>query len=81
MRIYSYKEFSWEKGMLYLGVDYTGISIRSDMDNPEMYWIMFPEGESQDFYNKTRAKDNAVQYAMDLLNQGKYLMKITQETP
>lgn len=61
-----FRDFKWEDKKLFVGKDKTGFEIIQ----LELYKIKFPDGElSKDFYNLTRAKDNAVRKAMDLLEQ------------
>jgi hypothetical protein len=69
MKHYSTNNFHWKKDELYEGTKKTGISvtpwlIEGSLDNNQ-YKIKFAEGDySEDFYNISRAKDNALKYAM-----------------
>lgn len=56
--------------MLYLGQEYVGVSLDSDLDHPKLYYIMTDKGESQDKYNLTRAKDNGIRTFMEDMQKG-----------
>lgn len=60
-----YEDFKWDKGMLYLGKEYVGVSYRQDIDNHKLYWLMTDLGESAYPYNETRVKDNGVRTCME----------------
>ena len=69
------QDFKWKNKKLYLRDKYTGVSVIKvkDQDNyPEMYQIKWEEplyGFSEDFYNLSRAKDNAVKYVQKQENK------------
>lgn len=70
MRMYS--DFTWKGTKLYLGSEDTGFSVEYDGDYgfDHFYRIRWPDGVlSQDVYNLTRTKDNAVNTAMSIENR------------
>ncbi len=82
MKMYGSDDFHWEKDELYEGTKKTGISvvlhhvgarpfIKSD-GRYDFYKIQFSdnlEDLSTDYYNISRAKDNAMKYAMQEKNK------------
>jgi len=66
MKHYATDDFHWEKNELYEGTKKTGISVVfENYAQFSMYRIKFAEGDySEDYYNISRAKDNALKYAM-----------------
>lgn len=65
-----YEDFHWKNGMLYLKKEYIGVSLIPHPEYPDMYYIMTDLGESDDFYNKTHAKDNGIKLAMEDIQKG-----------
>lgn len=69
---YGTSHFSWKDYELYFRNQKTGISIvlfPSVSGRRSLWKIKFPAGTlSDDFYNETRAKDNAKKYEMRRLN-------------
>lgn len=69
MTIYGQHNFSWKKNELYQGKEKTGISVILYCPIDNLYRIRFSDGRlSSDYYNLTRAKDNAKKYEMRRLN-------------
>lgn len=74
MRVYNRKELTWVKNSLWVGDTYI-CAIVPDETYGNMFWIKWPNGDkSTDFYSLTRAKDHAVNLALEDLNLN------TQET-
>lgn len=75
MTVYGIKSLIWKENKLYhptfMGDRYI-LEIIVDETYPTMYWIEWAGGKrSSDFYNLTRARDNAVKHTlMDLNKQG-----------
>lgn len=68
MRVYSYKEFSWKENDLFYQEELL-YAVVSDEKYPSMFRIKWPDGIlSADFYNLTRARDNAISLAMVQFN-------------
>lgn len=67
MRHYSSREFSWKKDNLYLNSKKTDIFILLHSTYENMYWVILDKEET-DFYNLSRAKDNAIKYALRRMN-------------
>lgn len=68
--MHSRKELSWVKNSLWHKGNYIS-AIVEDTAHPGMFCIKWPDGsESNDYYNKTRAKDHAIRLALKDLNNG-----------
>jgi hypothetical protein len=64
----SYRDFNWKKDKCFLGNEYIG-KIVEDQNVKGMFWIEWPDHiRSNDFYNKTRAKDNLIKYVIETRN-------------
>lgn len=62
------EEFSWKNNELYRK-DTLVARIEKDGEQKKMWWIEFPAGTfSADYYNKSRAKDNAIALLLTELN-------------
>lgn len=70
MSTQSYGKYKWVKNDLYLYDTPTGMSVVPDLSTPYlMFRIKFEDGNlSQDLYNHTRAKDNAIKFHQRLDN-------------
>lgn len=63
MRHYGYEDFYWHNNELYTSTDEYICKVELYKEEPK-YKIRWPNDLSEDFYNLTRAKDNAVKIAM-----------------
>lgn len=65
----SYKDFSWKKNKLFLKEEDIKVSVVPDKENKDMFRIKWGNKEvSDDFYNKSRAMDNALCFEMACRN-------------
>lgn len=63
--------FNWKDNKLYLGPKDTKYSIRQDPVEKGMYWVVWPDKTvSEDYYNLTWAKTNAIRAASLDYNTG-----------
>jgi len=65
---YSYNEANWENDQLFIRNKKTGVSLIPHEKHKKMYRIKWSDGTFGDFYNKTRAKDNATKATLNVLN-------------
>lgn len=55
-----YSKYTWKKDKCYLGTEYIG-EVKKDHHTPTMFRFIWPDGhESEDYFNKDRAKDNLI---------------------
>lgn len=72
---YQYADHSWKNNRLYLRRKSTKISLIPHIDhihNPNnypMFKIRFEDGTLSDYYNESRAKDNAIKYVCSTWNR------------
>lgn len=59
----------WKKDKLYRGKKWTGYKVSQDVEKPTMFRIIKEGWVSEDYFNKTRAKDNAMHLATRMLNK------------
>lgn len=58
-----YSEAKWRDNKLYIRNKKTEVSIVPDQEHPDLWRVSWSDGKiSPDFYNLTRAKDNAVRW-------------------
>lgn len=66
--IHGRKEFSWVKNSLWYKDNYI-LALVPDEEHKHMFWIKWPDGtKSADFYNITRAKQNALTLTLKEMN-------------
>lgn len=71
---YQYADHSWKSNKLFLRKKNTNVSLVPHVDpihNPDnypFYKIKFEDGTLSDYYNETRAKDNAIKYIVSTWN-------------
>lgn len=63
-----YSEAKWKDNKLFVRNVDTGISIGPDQEYPKLYRIGWDNWISPDFYNKTRAVDNAMRIYQQYMN-------------
>lgn len=62
-----WRGFNWRENQLYVQEDNTGVSIVPDATYADLWRVRWPDGVlSDDFYNKTMAKENARTIAAQL---------------
>lgn len=62
-------DLTWKKNKLYHRSKWTGFQIGPDQEKPTMFRIGKANWISEDYYNKTRAKDGAMHLAARMLNK------------
>lgn len=68
MRIYARDEFKWVSNSLWLKDEYL-LAVVEENDKPGMWRIVWADdSKSEDFYNKSRAKENALVYELRIRN-------------
>lgn len=53
------KYLNWKNNQLYYGQEFTGTYLRPHQDYPNLFYISTKLGETDDFYNISRAKQHA----------------------
>ena len=62
-------EFKWVRNSLWFKDEYL-LAVVPHETLKDMFWIKWPDGDkSEDFYNISRAKDNAVTYGVRKANR------------
>lgn len=70
MTIHSRKELKWVKSSLWYKDTYI-LAIVEDLEQKGMFWIKWPDGtQSDDYYNKTRARNHAMALTLKDMNNG-----------
>lgn len=69
---YRYEDCKWNGNKLLCYGQETGVKLEPHETHDRMFWVVFPEetryAGKYDFYNLTRAKDNAVKLYIEDMN-------------